>query len=221
MRKRAVVSAVAVLGTVLLASGCATKSQLRQGLESQTAALQAQKAALEAELEAERAARMAADEQLAADLGALNTDLAGLRTDYGVRIAQLEGGLEFAVPVHFGFDASEVDEGVRPALDRFAQLVQRHYPGSLITVEGFADPAGPAAYNRRLSHERAEAVREYLLTQGLAESQLRAIGYGEDRPVVPGAAGSAYGAELNRRVVFVVETSDPAGAGGPARPPSM
>ena len=207
MTKRMRVTAVAVLGVTLFTTGCATKAQLRRGLEAQTAALEAQRAALEAE----RAERLAADERMAAEMGALNTDLASLRTDYGVRIAQLEDGLEFAVPVHFAFDKAEVKEDVLPALDRFAALVQRHYPGAMITVEGFADPAGPAAYNKKLSQQRAEAVREYLVSQGLAESQLRAMGYGEDRLVVPGAAGTAYGAELNRRVVFVVETAPSVG----------
>lgn len=216
MSKRIRGTAVAALGAVLFSAGCATKSQLRRGLEAQTAALEEQRAALEAE----RAERMAADQRMAADLGELNTDLAGLRSDYGVRIAQLEEGLEFAVPVHFAFDAAAVEDDVRPALDRFADLVQRHYPGAMITVEGFADPAGPTAYNRKLSHRRAEAVREYLVAQGVAEGQLKAVGYGEERPVVPGAAGRASGAELNRRVVFVVETPRVAGVVLSPRPPS-
>jgi len=207
MSKRIRGTAVAVLGVLIVSGGCATKGQLRQGLAAQSEALEAQRAALEAE----RAERMAADQQLAGDMGALNTDLAGLRSDYGVRIAQLEEGLEFAVPVHFAFDDAEVEEDVRPALDRFADLVQRHYNGAMITVEGFADPAGPTEYNRRLSHQRAESVREYLVARGLAETQVKAVGYGEERPVVPGAAGTASGAELNRRVVFVVETPRVAG----------
>lgn len=214
MSKRIRGTAAATLGILILASGCATKGQLRRGLEEQQAAL-----------ERERAARMEADQRmeadvvaLNADVGALHTDFAGLRNDYGVRIAQLEEGLEFAVPVHFAFDAAEVRPDLRPALDRFATLVQRHYPGAMITVEGFADPAGPAAYNRALSKRRAEMVRSYLVGMGIPEGQLRAVGYGEDRPVVPGAAGAASGAELNRRVVFVVET--PRVAGVAVTPPA-
>jgi peptidoglycan-associated lipoprotein len=204
MSKLIRVATVATIGAVLFTTGCATRGQLRRGLEEQNAALEAQAAALEAE----RAERLAGDRRLASDMGTLNTDLAALRTDYGVRIAQLEEGLEFAVPVHFAFDDADVQEDIRPALDRFAELVQRHYPGSMITVEGFADPAGPTEYNRRLSLRRADAVREYLVSTGLPDGQLRSVGYGEDRQVVPGAAGQASGAELNRRVVFVVETPD-------------
>jgi outer membrane protein OmpA-like peptidoglycan-associated protein len=52
---------------------------------------------------------------------------------------------------------------------------------------------------------RAEAVQGYLVQQGLGNGLVRAVGYGEDRPVVAGAAAQEPGAELNRRVVFVIE----------------
>ena len=57
---------------------------------------------------------------------------------------------------------------------------------------------------------RGEAVRDVLVTKGLDGSALRTVGYGKMRLVRPGAQGSANGAELNRRVTFVIET--PAGA---------
>ena len=191
--------AVAVLGLVALASGCATRKQLRLGLEAQTQALQA-----------ERSERIAGDERLTADINRLRTDLEGLRTEFGAKISLLEEGMQFVMPVHFAYDDATVDATAQPMLTRFAQVVDRHYPGAIVTVEGFADPAGTAAYNRALSQRRADAVRAYLTTQGMVDTRLRAVGYGEDRLVVPGAAGGDFGADLNRRVVFVVET--PAGA---------
>ena len=57
-----------------------------------------------------------------------------------------------------------------------------------------------------LSKRRADAVREYLVSKGMTDAQLRTIGYGESRQVREGAAANDEGAELNRRVVFVVET---------------
>lgn len=211
MRKGLGSRTIAVLGILVVAGGCATKSQLRRGLAEQQAAL-----------EAERAERLAADERMdsdvermAANLDRLRTDLASMTTEFGTKLTQLEEGLQLAVPVHFGFDQSEVRTDAQPVLDRFAQIVQRTYPDATITVEGFADPAGPEMYNRRLAQSRAEAVRAELVQRGLPESQLRAVGYGEDRPVVPGAAGAAFGAELNRRVVFVIETPTTAAVGAP------
>jgi peptidoglycan-associated lipoprotein len=199
----------AVLAVMAMAvnTGCvATSGQLRRGLEQEASARAQQERELQAAIEAERQERLASDQSLAAELGALNTDLALLRDDHGVRIALLEDGLEFAVPVHFAFDSSEVEQQNRESLQKFAEFVQRHYGGAMITVEGFADPAGSAAYNKALSQRRADAVKATLVSMGLPEGQVRAVGYGEERQVVAGAAGRAEGAELNRRVVFVVET---------------
>ena len=187
---------VAVMGMFLAASaGCATRGQLRRGLAEQTAAL-----------DAERSERLTGDQRLAADLGQLRTDLDGLKREFGTRITMLEDGMHFAVPVHFAFNKADVNPEADPVLTRFSQVVSKYYPGAKITVEGFADPAGTAEYNRRLSQQRADAVRRYLVQKGLPPQQLAIVGYGEDRQVVPGASGASEGAELNRRVVFVVET---------------
>lgn len=194
------------LGTVVvlgagLTSACATKGQLRRVEASNQAAL-----------EAERAQRIAAEQELRgalnamdADLDALRADLEELRTEFGAEITSLQGNLRFAMPITFAFDDATVEADDHAALDRFASVVQEHYRGSVVTVEGFADPAGTEAYNRMLSERRAEAVQSYLVDRGLTEDRVRTVGYGESRQVVPGAAASTPGAELNRRVVFVIE----------------
>ncbi|MGH7447035.1 MAG: OmpA family protein, partial [Longimicrobiales bacterium] len=114
-------------------------------------------------------------------------------------------GLQFILPVHFGYDDATVRDDATASLARFADVVSRHYTGAIVTIEAFADPAGSAQYNNALSTRRAEAVREYLVQQGIT-AQLRVVGYGEDRQVVPNAAKDDPGAQLNRRVVFVIET---------------
>jgi peptidoglycan-associated lipoprotein len=188
------VKGAALLCAALVLSGCATRGALNRAVSEQRAAL-----------EAERAERVAADERLAADLAQLRTDLNALRTEFGAKITAVEEGLAFAMPVHFAFDDATVQTGDQAALDRFAEIVTRHYTGAVVTVEGFADPAGTRAYNQRLSSQRAEAVRNYLLTRSIS-AQVRSVGYGEDRLVVPDAQKHQPGAELNRRVVFVIES---------------
>jgi outer membrane protein OmpA-like peptidoglycan-associated protein len=185
-------AAFVLLGTALL-SGCATKGELRRGLE------------------AERAERIAGEQRLAGDIGALRMELAGLRDDFGAKIAALEEGMQVTMPVTFAFDDAEIRAEDYVALDRFARVVQRFYPHAQITVQGFTDPAGSRAYNQRLSQRRAEEVRAYLVTRGLSEQQLRAVGMGSTQPIVPGAARDRDGAELNRRVAFVVEGAAPVG----------
>ena len=64
--------------------------------------------------------------------------------------------------IHFEFDRADVRSVDEPKLDRFAQVTSKYYPAAIVTVEGFADPAGSAAYNKWLSGQRAENVATYL-----------------------------------------------------------
>jgi outer membrane protein OmpA-like peptidoglycan-associated protein len=205
MRKIQYVVLAALTATTL--SACATKGFVRKGLDEQRVAL-----------ESERTAREGGDAALRTDVNGLRTDLNALRNDlgtlrneFGARITAMEDQVKFAMPVHFGFDDAAVRQQDQAALEKFAQVANAHYKGATITIEGFADPAGSQAYNLRLSRERADAVRDYLVTKGLDGANLRTVGYGKTRLVRPNAQAGAEGAELNRRVTFVVET--PAGAG--------
>jgi outer membrane protein OmpA-like peptidoglycan-associated protein len=192
--------AVAVGALVLpFMAGCATKGWVRTSLANE-------RAITDSAFATERSARIAGDSALANDIATLRRDLDGLRTEFGAKITAMEQGMQFAFPVNFAFDDATLREEDRPALERFAAVVNRHYPGSTITVEGFADPAGSVRYNLDLSRRRAETVRSYLTTQGLTDLNLRAVGYGEARQVVEGAERDDAGAEQNRRVVFVVES---------------
>lgn len=162
---------------------------------------------------AERTERVASDSTQARDIAALRTDLTALRTDltslrteFGARITAMEDQVKFAFPVHFAYDDAQVRPEDQAALDRFASVLQKYYGGAQVTVEGFADPAGSSDYNLSLSRRRADAVKGYLVGKGLSDETLKTVGYGEARQVRRGAAGTAPGAELNRRVVFVVET---------------
>lgn len=199
---RFVARAALTIVAVSTLGACATKGFVRRGLDEQRVALTQ-----------ERGERVAGDSASRAELGVLRTDLAALksdlgtlRTEFGTRITAMEGMVSFAMPVHFDFDAANVRQQDEAALAKFAQVAQSHYKGATITVEGFADPAGSAAYNKRLSQNRADAVREYLVSKGIDGSIVRSIGYGKTRLVRPGAEGDAPGAELNRRVVFVIES---------------
>src|SRR5215207_2991376 len=189
--------AVCMLGASVMGA-CATQHSVKR---------------LDRKLGTEVNARMAGDSAAMAEIASvrndvtqLRTDLGNLRTEFGARITAMEEGIKFAFPVNFAFDDATVREQDQVALDRFAQVAQKYYGGAVITVEGFADPAGSARYNIELSRRRAESVRAYLVSKGMTDAQLKAIGYGESRQVVPGAERDDTGAELNRRVVFVVET---------------
>jgi peptidoglycan-associated lipoprotein len=141
-------------------------------------------------------------------LDALEQELQAFRSEYQVSMEKVRGMLKFNIPVHFEFASSELRESDRPVLDGFASVIKEYYPGALITVEGFTDPAGSAAYNQRLGQRRADVVKEYLATAGgFSSGSLKAVSYGEarNRQVVPGARGPGENGIENRRVALVVD----------------
>jgi peptidoglycan-associated lipoprotein len=201
--------------TSLLIAGCgyakrsdvaAQMDQLRTEMQAGDAAVGQQVAAV--------SGRVDQNEQR---LVALQRDLETLRNEYNVRIERLEGRMQgllaFNVPVHFEFDRADVRSQDTQVLNRFAAVIKEHYPGSIITVEGFTDPAGSTDYNKRLGSARADAVKGYLVTQGLSNELLRTVSYGESRERLIVPNGVKDEGLPNRRVVIVVDMY--AGAGRP------
>jgi outer membrane protein OmpA-like peptidoglycan-associated protein len=116
----------------------------------------------------------------------------------------------YVVPVHFGFDSAAVRDSDFAVLGQIADVIRRIYPNALVTIEGFADPAGSPQYNLALSRRRAQAVRDVMTSRfRLPTGQFKTVGYGEssNRQVAPGAQKNADGAESNRRVVFTIDAT--------------
>lgn len=163
------------------------------------------------------------DAGLRRDVDANKADLASLRSEldarfqkYDAAISQLQGRVRVDLVSHFDFGKAALRDEDKPALDDFAAVLREHRQGVVVAVEGFADAAGPAPYNKRLAQKRAEVVRGYLIEHGgLPSSQLRAVSYGKDRnrQVAPGAWGKK--GEANRRVVLAIDDAG-AAAQGPA-----
>ncbi|MEJ7811610.1 MAG: PorV/PorQ family protein [Gemmatimonadaceae bacterium] len=115
----------------------------------------------------------------------------------------------YIVPVYFGFDSAIVRAQDDTVLRQVADVIRRAYPTALVTIEGFADPAGAPRYNLELSRRRAEAVKAYMVQLGLPERQFKAVGYGDqsNRQVMPGAERDQPGANANRRVTFTIDAT--------------
>ena len=200
-------AALGAVGVVLGLGGCAAKVT-REEFNTEVAKLREETQAGDRQI----ATRLDSTNQAVADhtrrLDALEQELQAFRSEYKVSIEKVQGMLKFDLPVHFEFASSELRETDRPVLDRFATVVKQYYPGALVTVEGFTDPAGTAAYNLRLGQRRADAVKEYLATAGgFTSDSLKAVSYGEvrNRQVVPGAKGPGDTGIENRRVTLVVD----------------
>jgi len=191
----------------VLLAGCASVSP--EEMDTQLADLRSQMQAQGQELSGRIDGVEGSVQQLERRMDALNSELEDMAQEYETTVQRLESSLRFAAPVHFEFDAHEVRSQDMDVLMRFASVVQDHYPGALVTVEGFTDAAGPVEYNLWLGQQRADAVRAVLVEEGdMPADRVRAVSYGEDtsRLVYPGAAGADDAdAMANRRVSLVVE----------------
>jgi peptidoglycan-associated lipoprotein len=148
----------------------------------------------------------------------LQSQLDTLSQKHDALVTQLAGRTRVETGAHFATGDATLSEQDKPLLDDFARVIRESHSDAVITVEGFADPAGSTAFNRRLGQRRAEAIRDYLVGAGLSAEQVRAVSYGEDknRLVRPGAVGEA--GRDNRRVSLVV---DYAGAPAPRSTAAM
>jgi len=99
--------------------------------------------------------------------------------------------------VYFEFDSADVAPDDRQIIMAHAQYLASH-PEAKVVLEGHTDERGTREYNIALGERRAKSVRQLMLLQGVAQSQMDLISFGEERPVAPEHDESAW--KLNRRV---------------------
>lgn len=102
--------------------------------------------------------------------------------------------------VNFAFDSADLTPDARKELDTVADALRRPNTGTLeIVISGHTDGIGTPEYNQKLSERRAEAARQYLITQhGIDGNRLAAKGLGKSELLLPTDPSN----ELNRRVSF-------------------
>jgi peptidoglycan-associated lipoprotein len=107
--------------------------------------------------------------------------------------------------VFFESDSSELTPQARATLDKQAQWLTNYSQYSQFTIEGHADERGTREYNIALGARRAQAVRDYLTSRGIAPNRMRTISYGKERPVAVCNDISCW--SQNRRAVTVLGVS--------------
>ncbi len=108
--------------------------------------------------------------------------------------------IEISEQINFELNSSRITGRISyDILDAVANILIAN-PAIRIRVEGHTDSQGSVSYNLRLSQGRADAVREYLVNQGIAASRLTAVGFGEENPIADNE--TEEGRALNRRVEF-------------------
>jgi outer membrane protein OmpA-like peptidoglycan-associated protein len=166
-------------------------------LAAQGAALTTQGVALQNETaRREEAEKRAA--QAAADL----SKFASVKQEPRGMVITLSGSVLFASAKADLLPAAQVK------LNDVATALTKEDPISKIVVEGHTDSQGQASYNQELSQRRAQVVRDYLVTRGIASDRITAQGFGPTRSIAENT--SPEGRANNRRVEIVVQPTSPA-----------
>jgi outer membrane protein OmpA-like peptidoglycan-associated protein len=184
----------------------AAAQEAAERAKAEAAQAQSQAAAQAAQAAAEKAQREAADSEHARQqaeaekqqlrqqlLEQLNAVLATKDTDRGLVVTMAD--------VLFDTAKYTLRPEAREKLAKLTGIVIAH-PGLKLAAEGHTDSTGSADFNQKLSVKRAEAVTEYLASQGLAGSALGAAGFGDTRPIAPNT--TAAGRQQNRRVELIL-----------------
>jgi outer membrane protein OmpA-like peptidoglycan-associated protein len=133
-------------------------------------------------------------------------DVPGLVEHQGCKEKELvkivDGKLEILDIVYFKLDAAVIQQKSYALLDNVARVLNAHAQIARIRIEGHTDDQGNDGYNKKLSQRRADAVRAYLIKQGVDASRLEAAGFGEEQPKTENT--TIEGRATNRRVEFVI-----------------
>jgi peptidoglycan-associated lipoprotein len=107
--------------------------------------------------------------------------------------------------VFFDTDQTDLSAQARATLDKQAQWLNTYSQYSQFTIEGHADERGTREYNLALGARRAQNVRDYLVSRGVAANRMHTISYGKERPVAVCDDISCWA--QNRRAVTVLNAS--------------
>jgi OOP family OmpA-OmpF porin len=102
----------------------------------------------------------------------------------------------------FDFNRTEIKPAGRSMLDGVVKTMNQH-ADLRVVVEGHTDSVGSDAYNQKLSERRANAVRDYLVHEGISASRITTRGYGESKPVASNS--TAAGRAENRRADVIAQ----------------
>ncbi len=160
-------------------------------------------ASQQGELAAEKDAREKAEKKLAAAMESLSK-IAQVKEEQRGVVITLDGSVLFVT------GKAELLPIAKQKLDEVAKALLDMDDDQLASVEGFTDSRGADDKNMKLSQDRANAVKDYLVSQGVKPEKLRAVGRGESSPVA--SNDTAEGRANNRRVEIVIQSSAQAAA---------
>jgi len=171
------------------------QAQMLSETQSDKEAAEKRLQAQSTELSHERAARQQAEQRAAAAISSLE-QIARVKEEARGTVITLEGSVLFVT------GKAELVPLAQQKLSEVAKALNDIDPSKRIVVEGHTDSRGSDADNLALSERRAKAVRDYLVTQGVAEDRITAVGRGEAQPLATN--DTTEGRANNRRVEIVI-----------------
>ena len=117
-------------------------------------------------------------------------------------MAYLDKGGTVPAKIYFGYDQYLITDMAQNTLDIQIAWMDEN-PDKFILIEGHCDERGTREYNLALGERRANAVREYLSSMGIADGRLNVVSYGKERPDAEGSYDDAW--QKNRRSVTTID----------------
>jgi peptidoglycan-associated lipoprotein len=104
--------------------------------------------------------------------------------------------------VYFGFDQSTLADSEYPKVNLLVEHLKAS-PKQMVLIEGHCDSRGGDEYNRGLGERRANSIRDYMTTAGIAADRIQTISWGEEKPALSNAKSEEEYSQ-NRRGEFVL-----------------
>lgn len=111
----------------------------------------------------------------------------------------------FTTHINFDFNKYDIRPSEKPELQKVINFVKQK-PGAKVYIDGHTDAIGTDSYNQALSEKRADAVRNYLITEGkISESSIITVGLGETKPVAPNTTDEGRAGNRRAEIVIIAE----------------
>ena len=136
----------------------------------------------------------------AAQKGSMEDVSTGLYEKGGM--SYLDKNMTVPAKVYFDYDSYLLDSIAEGTLDLQVTWMDEN-PAKYLLIEGHCDERGTREYNLALGERRANSVREYVVSMGIAEDRVNVVSYGKERPDVEGSFDDAW--SKNRRAVTTLD----------------
>ncbi len=122
------------------------------------------------------------------------------------RVEVRDNKIEIREKIQFDHAKATIKEESHDLLNEIVDVIKKNPHIKKISIEGHASAEGDAAFNKRLSADRAKSVMQYLVDKGIPKEQLQSKGFGVEKPIA--SNDTEEGREKNRRVEFNIIEQD-------------